>query len=182
MHRSVAKMATDPTYPLFPVCCIVCSALILLLLTTSLVRQPWNLGVFFRCVWLFLELLTYGVDTVIWSNNADIKLYVYCDIGEFDCPHSALPNRTVHSIPSSSVYLHRQAGLHSDYHPTPVQGCIAALRRGTHPQGGKKPLLSARIVVFTSFQRRCDLAVELCLGAGFPAFVTGVLCKRLFPN
>jgi hypothetical protein len=75
-------MAADPTYPLFPIFDIIGAALMLLVLTTSIIRQSWNLGVTFLCFWLFWELLTAGIDAVIWSDNEDIKLYVYCDIGE----------------------------------------------------------------------------------------------------
>ena len=74
--------AVDPTYPLYPLSCILAATLLLLVLTTNLVRQSWNLGIGFLCFWLFLETLTNGVDAVLWSDNADIKLHVYCDIGE----------------------------------------------------------------------------------------------------
>ncbi|KZV69116.1 fungal pheromone STE3G-protein-coupled receptor [Peniophora sp. CONT] len=72
--------AVDPTYPLYPIACILASAMLLLVLTTSFVRQRWNLGVAFLCFWLFLELTTETANAIIWSDNADIKLYVYCDI------------------------------------------------------------------------------------------------------
>jgi hypothetical protein len=74
-------MALDPTYPLFPVVSITCSALMLLLITTSFVRQSWNQGLLFLCFWLFLGNLTFGVNAIIWSDNADLKAFVYCDIG-----------------------------------------------------------------------------------------------------
>ena len=72
----------DPTYPLYPIACILAAALLLLVLLTSFVRQSWNLGVAFLCFWLFFECLTAGVGAVIWSDNADVKLYIYCDIGQ----------------------------------------------------------------------------------------------------
>ncbi|KZV71174.1 fungal pheromone STE3G-protein-coupled receptor, partial [Peniophora sp. CONT] len=70
----------DPTYPLYPIACILASVMLFLVLTTSFVRQSWNLGVTFLCLWLCFELLAGAVDAIIWSDNADIKLYVYCDI------------------------------------------------------------------------------------------------------
>ncbi|KZV65953.1 STE3-domain-containing protein [Peniophora sp. CONT] len=73
-------MAVDPTYPLLPIAYILATAMLFLVLLTSFIRQSWNLGVAFLCFWLFLENLTAGIDNIIWSNNADIKLYVYCDI------------------------------------------------------------------------------------------------------
>ncbi|VDB95521.1 unnamed protein product [Peniophora sp. CBMAI 1063] len=72
--------AADPTYPLYPIACILAAAMLLLVLLTSFIRQTWNLGVAFLCFWLFFENLAGGADAIIWSDNADIKLYVYCDI------------------------------------------------------------------------------------------------------
>jgi hypothetical protein len=77
---SAAKMAVGPFYPLFAIFCIICAALMLIVLTTCLVRQSWNLGFAFLCVWLFRKVLTEVISAVIWSDNADIKLYVYFDI------------------------------------------------------------------------------------------------------
>ncbi|VDC06408.1 unnamed protein product [Peniophora sp. CBMAI 1063] len=70
----------DPTYPLYPVACLVASCMLLLVLLTSFIRHSWNLGVAFLCFWLFLESLIVGINAIIWSDNADIKYYVYCDI------------------------------------------------------------------------------------------------------
>ncbi|VDB95783.1 unnamed protein product [Peniophora sp. CBMAI 1063] len=72
--------AADPTYPLYPIACFLASAMLILVLLTGFVRQSWNLGVTFLCFWLFWENLTGGIDAIIWSENSDIKLYVYCDI------------------------------------------------------------------------------------------------------
>ncbi|KAI0031556.1 GPCR fungal pheromone mating factor, partial [Vararia minispora EC-137] len=73
-------MAADPTYPLFPIFFILSAVLLLLVLTTRFVRQSWNLGVSFLCFWLFWEVLTGGINAILWSDNADVKFYVYCDI------------------------------------------------------------------------------------------------------
>jgi hypothetical protein len=75
-------MAVDPAYPLYPIVSIVCAVLLLLVLTTGFVRQSCNLGVTFLCFWLSLDNFTAGTNAVIWSDSADIKLYVYCDIGK----------------------------------------------------------------------------------------------------
>jgi hypothetical protein len=74
-------MAADPTYPLFPIFSITCAALMLVVLMANFVRKSWNVGVTFLCFWLFWELLIDGIDAVIWADNADVKLYIYCDIG-----------------------------------------------------------------------------------------------------
>ena len=76
--------AADPTYPLYPVASILAATLLLLVLLTGLIRQNWNLGVTFLCLWLFLENLTNGVGAIVWSDNAKVKFYVYCDIGALD--------------------------------------------------------------------------------------------------
>lgn len=73
--------AADPTYPLLPVCKFLSAAMLLLVMLTSLVRQNWNLGVAFLCFWLFTEALVDGTNYIIWSDNTEIKLLVYCDIG-----------------------------------------------------------------------------------------------------
>ncbi|KZV72031.1 fungal pheromone STE3G-protein-coupled receptor [Peniophora sp. CONT] len=72
--------AIDPTFPLYSVACILAAALLLLLQLSSLVRQNNNLGISFLCFWAFFENLFYAVNTIVWSDNADIKLDVYCDI------------------------------------------------------------------------------------------------------
>ncbi|VDB95535.1 unnamed protein product [Peniophora sp. CBMAI 1063] len=72
--------ATDPTYPLYPLVCLVGAILLLLVFISGFLRQSWNLGVTFLCFWLFFENLTYAANTIIWSDNADVKLYIYCDI------------------------------------------------------------------------------------------------------
>ncbi|KZV64899.1 STE3-domain-containing protein [Peniophora sp. CONT] len=72
--------AADPTYPLYPVASFLAAAALLLVLSVSLTRQSWNLGVVFLCFWLFLETLINGVNEIVWADNAEIKLFVYCDI------------------------------------------------------------------------------------------------------
>ena len=71
----------DPTYPLYPIAGIFSASLLLWVLLSSFVRLSTNLPVIFLCFWLSLENLTYGVNTIVWADNADIKLYVCCDIG-----------------------------------------------------------------------------------------------------
>ncbi|KZV69629.1 fungal pheromone STE3G-protein-coupled receptor, partial [Peniophora sp. CONT] len=70
----------DPTYPLLPVAYCLSLAMLLLVLLTGFVRQNWNLGVAFLCFWLLIETLIGAINTIVWSDNAEVKLYVYCDI------------------------------------------------------------------------------------------------------
>ncbi|VDB95842.1 unnamed protein product [Peniophora sp. CBMAI 1063] len=72
--------AVDPTYPFYPIACILASSMLILVLSTSLLRQKWNLGVTFLCFWLFFENLCGAVDAIVWSDNANLRLYVWCDI------------------------------------------------------------------------------------------------------
>ena len=76
--------AFDPTYPLYPIACFVAAIMLFLVLLTSFVRQRWNFGVALLCFWLCIENLLGAVNTIIWSDNSNLKLYVYCDIGECD--------------------------------------------------------------------------------------------------
>ncbi|VDB95846.1 unnamed protein product [Peniophora sp. CBMAI 1063] len=54
--------------------------MLLLVLLTSVIRQRWNLGVAFLCIWLLLQNVTAAASTIIWADNADVKFYAYCDI------------------------------------------------------------------------------------------------------
>ena len=74
--------AVDPTYPLLPIFSFISVALLVTTLATGLIRQNWNLVVTFLCVWLLLTNLIYGTNAIIWSDNADVKFYIYCDIGQ----------------------------------------------------------------------------------------------------
>ena len=73
--------ASDPSYPLYPIASTLAAVLLLLVLLSSFIRKSWNLGVSSLCFWLCIENLTSGVDAIVWFDNADIKFYVYCDIG-----------------------------------------------------------------------------------------------------
>lgn len=75
--------AADPTYPLYPAASLLSAALLLLVLLTGFIRQSWNLGVACLCFWLFFENLTGAINAIIWADNSDVKLYVYCNVGGF---------------------------------------------------------------------------------------------------
>ena len=75
--------AADPTYPLYPVVCGAAAILMVIILSTNTLRRNWNPGVTFLCFWLFLECVVNTVNAIIWSDNADIKLYAWCDLSEF---------------------------------------------------------------------------------------------------
>ncbi|KAI0316297.1 pheromone A receptor-domain-containing protein [Amylostereum chailletii] len=70
----------DPTYPLVPVVNLIAASLMLLTILITSLRQHWNTGVFMLCLWLSIWSLDQSVDTVVWSDNADNKAPVWCDI------------------------------------------------------------------------------------------------------
>ena len=81
--------SVDPTYPLLPITCFLAAAMLTLVLLTSFIRQSWNFGVALLCFWLFFENLTAGVNSIVWFDNSDIKLLVYCDIGPYAYAYNA---------------------------------------------------------------------------------------------
>ncbi|VDC00586.1 unnamed protein product [Peniophora sp. CBMAI 1063] len=105
--------AVDPTYPLFPIACSIASAMMLLVLLTSFIRQSWNLGVTFLCFWLFFEDLTNAINAIVWSDNTDIKFYVYCDI----VSHLQLAISIVK--PAATLIITRRLHLISSLQPVP---------------------------------------------------------------
>ena len=66
--------------------------MLLLVLMTGFVRQSWNLGVTFLCFWLVFQLLISTFNSIAWSDNNDVKLLIYCDIGN-------IPPDTGHGVP-----------------------------------------------------------------------------------
>ena len=85
LDSGIPKMPSPVfAYPLYPTVCILSAVLLLCVFTTSFMRQNWNLGVSFLCFWLFWGNLTYGINGVLWSDNDDVKAFVYCDIGKPD--------------------------------------------------------------------------------------------------
>lgn len=85
----------DPSYPLYPIACVFAATGLFLVLLTCFVRSRWNLGVFFLCFWLFLENLTFAINSVVWADNGDIKHSVYCDIGTGICTMSFARHLTI---------------------------------------------------------------------------------------
>ncbi|VDB95844.1 unnamed protein product [Peniophora sp. CBMAI 1063] len=72
--------AVTPVYPWLTIAYCLASVMLLLVLLTGIIRQNSNLGVTLLCFWLFSENLTAAVNTVVWADNAEVKLYVWCDI------------------------------------------------------------------------------------------------------
>ncbi|KZV72030.1 fungal pheromone STE3G-protein-coupled receptor [Peniophora sp. CONT] len=73
-------VAVDPSYPLTPLVGFIAAGLLVPVLFSSLIRESWNLGVIFLCFWLICENLIFAVNAILWSDNADAKFFVYCEI------------------------------------------------------------------------------------------------------
>lgn len=71
----------DPTYPLVPIANIIGCALVLIPLF-HMVTRSWNTGVYVFAFWVFLSCLSFTVNTIVWSNDANDKAPVWCDICE----------------------------------------------------------------------------------------------------
>lgn len=176
---SLDMTAVEPTYPLFPVACFVAAAMLLLVLWTSFIRQSWNLGVAFLCIWLFLETLAEGIEAVIWSDNADIKLYVFCDIGERDCCgiQAGSLTRVVTHIqlityvvkPMASLLITRRLYLITSLQSVELPDSATVRIAGTRSR-----LLD---LTRTLVQKRRNLVLEWTLGLVVPVLIAGPFCK-----
>ena len=168
-------MAADPSYPFYPIASIFAAALLLLVLTTTLVRQRWNLGIAFLCFWLFLETLTNGIDAVLWSDNADVKHLVYCDIGRYlsymmKRVHQSLTLALVSRLqiiarvvrPMITLNLSRRMYLIACFHSVEAPN----VRRKADDT----------TLSLISLQRRRGLIVEWTLGLFIPLLVAWPLC------
>ena len=122
--------AVDPSYPLYPIACVLASTGTFLVLLTSFIRQNWNLGVAFLCFWLFLENIAGAVNTITWADNADVKLYVLCDISmDFLCQERlALTLPFFVSIAPGGASIHRQAHVHFHHHTPTLHHHQAPIR------------------------------------------------------
>ena len=78
----------DPTFPLVPIANFIGCILVLISLSRGMFRN-WNVGACSFAFWTLLLNLNTGVDTIVWSNNANNVAPVWCDISEY---LSILPN------------------------------------------------------------------------------------------
>lgn len=76
--------AADPSYPLLPIANILCAACLFLLLIVNFLRRAhvFNVAVNLLSFCLFWETLFNGIGMIVWSDNAEIKAYTFCDVGE----------------------------------------------------------------------------------------------------
>ena len=73
----------DPTFPLVPILNFVCSILVLSPLYIRALRPGlWNIPIVAFSLWISIECITTGVNSVIWSNNVEDIAPVWCDISK----------------------------------------------------------------------------------------------------
>lgn len=84
-HPQLSKVPTkylmDPTYPLIPIANFIGLFLALVSLV-GLINRPWNTGVFMLAVYISLKSLTFGVNTIVWSDNVNDVAPIWYDICE----------------------------------------------------------------------------------------------------
>jgi hypothetical protein len=68
----------EVAYPIFPVLSLFSAALLVVVL---IIRKSWNFGVYLLCITTLLLDIIYGINAIIWANDADIKAVAWCDIG-----------------------------------------------------------------------------------------------------
>ena len=154
--------AADPTYPLYPIFCFVSVVMLFSVLLTSFVRQRWNFGVSSLCFWLFLELLSGAINAIIWSDNDDVQLYIYCDIGGCDSQGAESENKISPNISASHVKV-----ISSIIKPMATLllsrklYLIASLRSVELPDRAQ-----VSIAVISALATQADDCVCVCRGAG----------------
>ena len=82
--------AIDATFPLHPALCIVGAMMLFAVLSINCLYRRWNLGVTFLSFWVLVENVMFATNGILWYDNADIKLYVYCDICMYAVPSKIL--------------------------------------------------------------------------------------------
>ncbi|KZV62046.1 hypothetical protein PENSPDRAFT_759012 [Peniophora sp. CONT] len=85
MRAPFGAVRTDPSammlpgYPAIPVTAFISSTLLLLVLVSSIERRSWNFGLTMLCFCVFIENFFGAIETIIWKDDAEIKLYTFCD-------------------------------------------------------------------------------------------------------
>ena len=73
----------DPTFPLAPIVNFLSAILALLpLFTNALHSGSLNIAIVAFAVWTSVECVTTGVNSIIWSDNVNNLVPVWCDISE----------------------------------------------------------------------------------------------------
>ena len=70
-------------YPLVPVVNIVSAVLIMLSMINASARRSWNTGVLMLGTWVLVMCIIIAVDAIVWADNANDSVPVWCDISMF---------------------------------------------------------------------------------------------------
>lgn len=71
-------MSLDPTYPLMPVLNFVGG--ICALVPFPWMLQSWNVGAAALSIWVSLKCLNSFINMVVWRDNWELQVPVFCDI------------------------------------------------------------------------------------------------------
>lgn len=74
-------LAMDPTYPLVPIVNFFGLFLVILCIYGSSLTA-WNTGVHMYAIWVALECLVRGINSIIWHGNIRNIAPIWCDISE----------------------------------------------------------------------------------------------------
>ncbi|KLO14127.1 fungal pheromone STE3G-protein-coupled receptor [Schizopora paradoxa] len=76
----VRTMHPYTPYPLTPIGSFIGFVLSVIPLASHLSFSSWNTGIWMYAIWIGTMNITYFVDTIVWHDNVDIVIPVWCDI------------------------------------------------------------------------------------------------------
>lgn len=98
-QRAVARHPTmsDLQYPAYSVLALISAVVVLIPLPWHL--EAWNAGTCLYMIWTSIACLNFGINTIIWHNNALNPAPVWCDI----CTSIAFSGYSSHHSQHSSI-------------------------------------------------------------------------------
>ncbi len=167
-------------YPLTPIGSLIGFVLSVLPLVSRLRFQPWNTGIWMYAFWIGIMNFTNFVNTIIWHNNVDIVVPVWCDIGKSEIvilkaiahyapPVSKLQLGAGVGVPACSLVL----SLHL-FKITRMRAVVLVDEKA-QVHASHLHVFCHLILKLNSMQRRRALIFDLALTLGIPGLIT-VLC------
>ncbi|KLO16518.1 STE3-domain-containing protein [Schizopora paradoxa] len=105
----------DPSYPFFPIAFFLSFILVLVPLPWHL--QAWNVGTVMYIVWTALACLNQFINSIVWRNDAIVRIAPYCDISIRFVVASSV------AIPAASLTISRRL-----YHISRVQAVMQSAK------------------------------------------------------
>lgn len=137
-------------------------ALVLLLLPLPFHIHGGNTGLQLLFFWVGLTTIIYFINSVVWFDNYDIKIPVWCDISEFLARRAFLYITSNLQTPDSlNSLLPTASKLFSAAAMGGPCSALCVLRQ-------LESIASTRSVQVTSYSRRSRLIKDLLLGLGVP--------------